>query len=95
MSTLRSEARHISVAEAARIIGVTRGYVRMLADMGKLRATRGTFGIRLFDRAAVKRFARERTRQRAQRNFRQPFRLRPRGQEETAPLTAPATSSVP
>ena len=91
MNTLRSEARHISVAEAARIIGVTRGYVRMLADMGRLHAKRGTFGIRLFDRAAVKRFAQERARQRAQKNFRQPFRPRLRRQEETAP-PSPAAS---
>lgn len=56
MSTPRTDARRISVTEAARIIGVTRGYVRMLADMGRLRAKRGTFGIRLFDSAAVKRW---------------------------------------
>ncbi len=85
----QSGTRWISVAEAARIIGVIPGYVRMLVDSRRLRAKRGAVRVRLVDRASAQRFARARARRRAQKNFRQPFR--PRAQEETAP-PAPASS---
>jgi excisionase family DNA binding protein len=54
----------IAVGEAANVIGVSRGYVRLLVDTGQLRARRTTFGIRLIDRMSVKNFARKRLRRR-------------------------------
>src|SRR5713101_3055912 len=57
-----SESAWVTVGAAARAIGVHHSYVRMLVDTGRLRAKRTSFGIRLIDRAAVERFARERAR---------------------------------
>ncbi len=91
MSTRREATQWISIAEAARILGLSRGYVRMLADMRRLRAKRGMVRVRRLDRRAVQRFAQQRARQRARKNFRQPFRPRPSGPEETASPT-PAAS---
>lgn len=63
------DTRWIAVAEAARIIGMSRGYVRLLVDTGQLRGKRTVFGIRLIDRTSVERFAQERARRRAERTI--------------------------
>ncbi len=60
-------ARWISVAAAARIIGVSRGYVRYLVDARRLSAKRVTFGIRLVEKCAAERFAQERAQRQAAR----------------------------
>jgi excisionase family DNA binding protein len=58
------DKRWVVVGEAADMIGVSRGYVRLLVDTGQIRARRTTFGIRLIDRMSVRKFARERLRRR-------------------------------
>ena len=52
--------RWVLPSEAARLIGVSSGYVRALVDAGRLPAKRGPIGIRLIERTAVERFAQER-----------------------------------
>lgn len=79
------DPRWISVTEAARMIGVTPGYVRTLVDSRRLQAKRRVLRVRLLYREAVQRFARRRALQHTERDFRQPFRPRTRGQDETLP----------
>ncbi len=50
----------LSTADAARILGVVPATVRQLERNGRLPAIRTAGGIRLFRRADVERFARER-----------------------------------
>jgi excisionase family DNA binding protein len=57
-----ADSQWVTVGAAARLIGVHHSYVRILVDTGRLRAKRTSFGIRLIDRVAVERFARERAR---------------------------------
>ncbi len=47
-------------SEAARVLGVSAAYVRLLTDRGDLPAARTPTGVRLLDRAAVEKLARER-----------------------------------
>ncbi len=54
------ETRWVLSSQAARMIGVSPGYIRVLVDTGRLRARRGPLGIRLIDRTAVEQFAQER-----------------------------------
>ncbi|HEV2356376.1 MAG TPA: helix-turn-helix domain-containing protein [bacterium] len=54
-------------SEAARILGVSATYVRVLADRGDLPATRTEGGVRLLDRAAVEKLARDRGDRNAER----------------------------
>lgn len=54
-------------SEAARIIGCSTSYVRILTDTGQLPAERGAMGIRLLDRKAVEDFAKRRRRKLAAR----------------------------
>jgi excisionase family DNA binding protein len=68
--------RWVAVGEAADMIGVSRGYVRLLVDTGQIRARRTTFGIRLIDRMSVRKFARDR------------LRRRTRGQDRTSASSA-------
>lgn len=63
----REPARWAPVGEAARIIGVSRSYVRALVDLRRLPAKRVTFGIRLIDKEAVDKFAQERAQRQAGR----------------------------
>lgn len=67
----RASERWISVAVAARIIGVSPSYVRYLTDARRLSARRTTFGIRLLDREAVERFADERAQRQAEQSHRE------------------------
>lgn len=46
--------------QAARILGTSATWVRILVDTGRLPAERGTMGIRLIDRIAVEEFAERR-----------------------------------
>lgn len=52
---------YLSVADAARILGVVPATVRQMERSGRLPALRTAGGIRLFCRADVERFAEERT----------------------------------
>ncbi|HLY23522.1 MAG TPA: helix-turn-helix domain-containing protein [bacterium] len=61
---LAPQSRWILPSEAARIIGVSPGYVRSLVDAGRLKAKRGPLGVRLIDRSAVVAFAQERPQKR-------------------------------
>jgi excisionase family DNA binding protein len=60
-----ADSQWVTVGAAARLIGVHHSYVRILVDTRKLRAQRTSFGIRLIDRVAVERFARQRARRQA------------------------------
>ncbi len=64
---LALDTRWFTVRGAARVIGVSRSYVRLLVDTGQLRARRTTFGIRLIDRASVEKFAEARALRRAEK----------------------------
>ncbi len=56
---------HLLPYQAAKLLDVTPERVRQLCDSGRLPCERGTLGIRLIDREAVERLAKERQRDRA------------------------------
>jgi len=58
------EGSYMLASEAARALGVSPQEVRRLVDTGRLKAERGTLGIRLISRAAVKDLAEVRERER-------------------------------
>lgn len=57
----------VSSGEAARLLKCSPGWVRYLVDTGRLAAKRGAMGIRLIERAAVEKLARERRGRHGQR----------------------------
>ena len=63
----------IGISTAARLLGISEGRVRQLADSGALPATRSPHG-RLFDRGDVEALAGEREQRRRERTHRRQVR---------------------
>ncbi len=54
----------LTVGQAAKIVGCGTGWIRYLADVGRLPSERGAMGERLLERRAVENLAQERKRER-------------------------------
>jgi excisionase family DNA binding protein len=57
---MTAQTNLLTAGDVAKLTGVTPSTVRLWSDSGRLSAIRTAGGVRLFDRAEVEQFARER-----------------------------------